>query len=95
MKTWNELSHSEKRIVFDKELNDTLKAITEAPEMFPELEQEISRAWNIAESNRTPWFFIEILYHESHCKLKIQKIAVRFLHSAVFRTTLDKYVITI
>lgn len=61
MKTWNELTREEKRVAFDRELSKTLNAFAETPEFFPEFADEIARAADIAERNRTPWFLTEII----------------------------------
>jgi hypothetical protein len=83
MKRYNELTPDEKTLVFDKECKNILDAALD--DVFPELEDEIKKAADIAESNQTPWFFQAILYHEiPGAKEKIDAIIQDNIENALF-----------
>jgi hypothetical protein len=65
MKTFNELSESQKAEVLAKIQNDIVTDMMEFPEMFPpEVSDKINYAFNKSEDMKTPWFFAECIYSE-------------------------------
>ena len=83
MKQWNELTHQEKQFAFNKEINATLQAVTEAgADLFPELSEYIDKAAAEMENMRTPWFFAETLYEM--IPFTICKIALRYAKTCLY-----------
>lgn len=84
MKTWSELSEKQQKKAVEIEIGNILRNIGEGTWCYG-LDNEIDKAWIIAKSNRTPWFFTEILYHDiKGVKGKINSIARDICKEALY-----------
>jgi hypothetical protein len=85
MRKYADLTEAEKKQAFERGFQKTMKGIEACPSWFPDIEKEIEKANNTAESNRTPWFFQEILYHEiPGAKEKINQIIQEHIEGALY-----------
>lgn len=85
MKTWNALTKTEQEEVIRQQTIILLYNMWECPDYSPEIYYEAMEAGHIAELNKTPWFFAEILYNEiKGAKAKIDKIVRRYCESAFY-----------
>ena len=85
MKKYSELTEDERKKAFESGFRYIMKDISEMPDYYVEIEDEISKASDIAERNYTPWFFCEILYHEIEgAKEKIDKLVQEYIENALY-----------
>lgn len=62
---FNELTSEAK----SRAINDVLISITDVPELYPELEEEINKAQDKSEKMYTPWFFAIYLWEFAEEKI--------------------------
>jgi len=62
---FNELTSEAK----SRAINDVLMSITDVPELYPELKEEINRAQDKSEKMYTPWFFATYLWEFAEEKI--------------------------
>ena len=59
-------------------ISDLLMSITDVPELYPDLEEEIAKANDKVDRMYTPWFFTEYLWEAAEDKL------LQILHEDVY-----------
>ena len=62
---FNELTSEAK----SRAIHDVLMSITDVPEIYPELEDEITKAQDKCEKLYTPWFFTQYLWEFAEDKI--------------------------